>query len=69
MPDLKPCEYCHDSKNIYEIKSKLHDSMNTEIYISDSRLVVDIGCHSYGTAEIKFCPMCGRSLCAGEEEA
>ena len=56
-----PCEYCHESKNIYEIKSKLHDSMNTEIYITG------VGCHSYGTAEIKFCPMCGRNLKEGAD--
>ena len=62
------CEYCHDSKNIYEIKSELHDSMNTEIYISGNMLVVDIGCHSYGTAEIKFCPMCGRKLMEGADD-
>ena len=67
MPDLNPCEYCHESKSIYEIKSKLHDSMNTEIYITGESLVVDIGCHSYGTAEIKFCPMCGRNLKEGAD--
>ena len=54
-------------QNIYEIKSKLHDSMNTEIYITGESLVVDIGCHSYGTAEIKFCPMCGRNLKEGAD--
>lgn len=30
----KGCEYCTDSKNIYEIKSPLHDSYNTDVYIS-----------------------------------
>ena len=64
---MKPCEYCHESKSIYEIKSKLHDSMNTEIYITGERLVVDIGCHSYGTAEIKFFPMRGRNLRSEQE--
>ena len=58
----KGCEYCTDSKSIYEIKSKLHDSYNTDVYISETALVVDIGCHSFGTAGVKFCPMCGRRL-------
>ena len=57
-----PCEYCNESKNIYEIKSKLHDSMNTEIYITGENLVVDIIYHSYGTADIKFSLMFGRNL-------
>lgn len=56
------CEYCRDSKDIYETVSLLHDSYNTYVYISENSLVVDIGCHSYGTAAIKFCPMCGRRL-------
>ena len=58
----KGCEYCTDSKNIYEIKSPLHDSYNTYVYISEDALIVDIGCHSYGASKIKFCPMCGRKL-------
>ena len=58
----KGCEYCTDSKNIYEIKSPLHDSYNTDVYISEDALIVDIGCHSYGASKIKFCPMCGRRL-------
>ena len=58
----KGCEYCTDSKSMYEIKSKLHDSYNTDVYISETALVVDIGCHSFGTAGVKFCPMCGRRL-------
>lgn len=56
------CEYCRDSKDIYEIRSPLHDSYNTDVYISENSLVMDIGCHSYGTVAIKFCPMCGRRL-------
>jgi hypothetical protein len=59
---VKGCEYCRDSKDIYEIRSLLHDSYNTDVYISENSLVFDIGCHSYGTAAIKFCPMCGRRL-------
>lgn len=58
----KGCEYCKESKNIYQVKSELHDSMNEDVYVSGDALVVDIGCHSYGTAEIRFCPMCGRPL-------
>lgn len=56
------CEYCTDSENIYEIKSPIHDSYNTDVYISEDALIVDIGCHSYGASKIKFCPMCGRRL-------
>ena len=62
-----PCEYCNKSKNIYEIKSKLHDSMNTEIYITRESLVVDIIYHSYGTADIKFRLMFGRNLKEGAD--
>ena len=58
----KGCEYCKESKDIYQVKSELHDSMNEDVYVSGDALVVDIGCHSYGTAEIRFCPMCGRKL-------
>lgn len=58
----KGCEYCADCKSIYEIKSPLHDSYNTDVYISENALLVDIGCHSFGTAAIEFCPMCGRRL-------
>ena len=63
------CEYCEYSRNIYEIKSELHDSMNTDVYIVNSSIVFDIGCHSYGTAEINFCPMCGRKLSGGKVES
>lgn len=56
------CEYCTDSKNIYHLKSGIHDSMDEDVYISGNALVVDIGCHSYGSSVIKFCPMCGRRL-------
>lgn len=62
-----PCEYCNKSKNIYEIKSKLHDSINTEIYITGESLVVDIIYHSYGTADIKFRLMFGRNLKEGAD--
>ena len=61
----KGCEYCTDSKSIYEIKSPLHDSYNTDVYISENALVVDVGCHSYGAAGIEFCPKCGRRLEGG----
>lgn len=64
---LMPCEYCHESKNLYEIKSKLHDSMNTEIYITGESLVVDIIYHSYGTADIKLRLMFGRNLKEGAD--
>ena len=56
------CEYCTDSKNIYHLASGVHDSMDEDVYISGNTLVVDIGCHSYGTSVIKYCPMCGRRL-------
>ena len=56
------CEYCTDSKNIYHLKSGIHDSMDEDVYISGNALVVDIGCHSYGSSVINFCPMCGRRL-------
>ena len=62
-----PCEYYNESKNIHEIKSKLHDSMNTEIYITGESLVVDIIYHSYGTADIKFHLMFGRNLKEGAD--
>lgn len=56
------CEYCTDNKNIYHLSSGIHDSMDEDVYISGNALVVDIGCHSYGSSVIKFCPMCGRRL-------
>ena len=56
------CEYCTDSKNIYHLKSGIHDSMDEDVYISGNALAVDIGCHSYGSSVINFCPMCGRRL-------
>ena len=62
-----PCEYCNESKNIYEIESKLHDSMNTEIYITGESLVVDIIYHPYGTAEIKLHMVFGRNLKEGAD--
>ena len=62
-----PCEYCNESKNIYEIKSKLHDSINTEIYITGESLVVDIIYHSYGTADIKLHMVFGRNLKEGAD--
>ena len=56
------CEYCKHSESVYHNSSGIHDSMDEDVYISGNNIVVDIGCHSYGTAEIKFCPMCGRKL-------
>lgn len=56
------CEYCKHSESVYHNSSGIHDSMDEDVYISGNNIVVDIGCHSYGTAEIKFCPMCGREL-------
>lgn len=56
------CEYCTDSKNIYHLASGVHDSMDEDVYISGNALVVDIGCNSYGSADINYCPMCGRRL-------
>lgn len=56
------CEYCTDHKNIYHLSSGIHDSMDEDVYISGNALVVDIGCHSYGSADIKYCPMCGHRL-------
>lgn len=61
--DGKPCCLCDP----YEIKSKLHDSMKTEIYITGENLVVDIIYHSYGTADIKFRLMFGRNLKEGAD--
>ena len=61
--DGKPCCLCDH----YEIKSKLHDSMNTEIYITGENLVVDIIYHSYGTADIKLRLMFGRNLKEGAD--
>lgn len=58
----KGCEYCTDSKSVYHLSSELHDSMNEDVYISGNALVVDIGCRSYGSSTIKYCPMCGRKL-------
>ena len=58
----KGCEYCTDSKSIYHLSSGVHDSMDEDVYISGNSLVVDIGCHSYGSVDIKFCPTCGRRL-------
>ena len=48
-------------------KSKLHDSMNTEIYITGESLVVDIIYHSYGTADIKLHMVFGRILEEGAD--
>lgn len=59
---LDGCEYCKHSESIYHHSSGIHDSMDEDVYISGNNIVVDIGCHSYGTEEIKFCPMCGRKL-------
>ena len=56
------CVYCKDSESVYHHSSEIHDSMDEDVYISGNSIVVDIGCHSYGTVEIKFCPMCGRKL-------
>ena len=56
------CEYCKHGESVYHNSSGIHDSMDEDVYISGNNIVVDIGCHSYGTAEIKFCPMCGRRL-------
>lgn len=56
------CEYCTDSKSIYHLKSGIHDSMDEDVYISGNALVVDIGCRSYGSCVVNFCPMCGRRL-------
>lgn len=56
------CEYCADSENLYHHSSELHSSMDENVYISGNDLVVDIGCHSYGSSTIKYCPMCGRKL-------
>lgn len=58
----KGCEYCTDSKSVYHRSSGIHDSMDEDVYISGNSLVVDIGCHSYGSVDIKICPMCGRRL-------
>lgn len=58
----KGCKYCTDSKSIYHRSSGIHDSMDEDAYISGNSLVVDIGCHSYGSVDIKICPMCGRRL-------
>ena len=62
VQELDGCEYCKDSESVYHHSSGIHDSMDEDVYISGNNIVVDIGCHSYGTAEIKFCPMCGRRL-------
>ena len=62
VQELDGCEYCNDNKSVYYHGSGIHDSMDEDVYVSGNNLVVDIGCHSYGTAEIKFCPMCGRRL-------
>lgn len=62
------CEYCTDNKNIYHLSSGIHDSMDEDVYISGNALVVDIGCHSYGSSVIKFCPMCGRRLPQPQKE-
>ena len=56
------CEYCKHGESVYHNSSGIHDSMDEDVYISGNNIVVDIGRHSYGTAEIKFCPMCGREL-------
>lgn len=60
VQELDGCEYCKHSESIYHHSSGIHDSMDEDVYISGNNIVVDIGCHSYGTEEIKFCPMCGR---------
>lgn len=62
VQELDGCEYCNDKKSVYYHSSGIHDSMDEDVYVSGNNLVVDIGCHSYGTAEIKLCPMCGRKL-------
>ena len=62
VQELDGCEYCNDNKSVYYHGSGIHDSMYEDVYVSGNNLVVDIGFHSYGTAEIKFCPMCGRRL-------
>ena len=34
----KGCEYCKESKDIYQVKSELHDSMNEDVYVVVTRL-------------------------------
>ena len=56
------CEYCNDCKSIYNRPSELHNSMDEDVYISGNALIVAIGCHSYCSANINFCSMCGQRL-------
>ena len=56
------CECCKDCKDIYQIRSDFHDSMNMDVYVSGNAMIFDGGCHFCGTAEICFCPKCGRKL-------
>ena len=58
----KGCEYCTDSEYIFYIPSEIHDSMDDYAYISGDKLNVDIERSPYVSADIKFCPMCGRRL-------
>lgn len=60
------CEFCKEQKSIYHVRSDFHDSMNTDVYVSGNAMIFDIGCHSCGTAEICFCPKCGRKLGGAE---
>lgn len=62
VQNTEGCEYCNTSESIYHHSSAIHDSMDEDVYVSGNVLVVDIGCHTYGTTDIKFCPMCGRKL-------
>lgn len=64
----KGCEYCTDSEYIFYIPSEIHDSMDDYAYISGDKLNVDIERSPYVSADIKFCPMCGRRLSKLQKE-
>ena len=63
MPDLKPCPFCHEDREGYY-------KMIGPFYISNpfSRGEYYLNGGKMKPRKINFCPMCGRSLCSGEED-
>ncbi len=60
----KECKYCQDTDVILDAKGFLLGLDNNNLCISYYNKKADVG--SQWTKKIKFCPMCGRKLEAGE---
>ena len=62
MPDLKPCQFCHEDREGY-------DKMIGPFYISNpfSKGEYYLNGGKMKPRKINYCPMCGRGF-AGEED-